>query len=112
MFNQSCLIYLERNLSNNNSISGARTTADPINGCSCSYLNAAPTCSIRLLYTFSTVDKSGGRKIRAWNYLDQIFDTDVRIGYQSQGGFYYLSDIVRRNLGCHANRYPIRSVNQ
>ena len=75
-------------------------------------LQNAAAFYVRLSDLFAAVDKTAGRKIRTSHDLRQIFDSDLRIFQQRQRRIDDLSEIVRRNLGGHADRDAVRTVDQ
>jgi hypothetical protein len=51
-------------------------------------------------------------KVRGGNDVDQFVDRGVRVAEQNQAGIDHLVEVVRRNVGRHADRDAGRSVDQ
>ena len=58
------------------------------------------------------VDQAGGRKIRPGNDLHQLRERDVRVFDQRDAGADDLAEVVRRNVGRHADRNAGGAVDQ
>ncbi len=72
---------------------------------------AAPG-AIGLADTAHAVDESGGREIRPRHDLHQLLDPDQRVVDERQTGIDDLAQIVRRDIGRHADRDAGRTVDQ
>ena len=70
---------------------------------SCTDVDAPAACSIGRIDALSTVDDAGGRKVRPGQVLHERRDVDRRILDQCQAGTDHLTEIVRRNIGRHAD---------
>ena len=62
--------------------------------------------------TLASKDYSSGRKIRTRHDGDQIVDRERRIVDQRDTGVDHLAEIVRRDIGRHADRDAARAVDQ
>ena len=76
------------------------------------HLNNAFALSIRLHDGLFAVNESGGRKIRAWDMFHQLPDGDIGIFNQLHQTIDDLAQIVRRNIGRHADGDPRGSVDK
>ena len=65
-----------------------------------------------LTYTGITNNLAACRKIRAFDILHQLFNTDFRIIYAGTGRINNFSKIVRRNIGCHTYSNTAGTVDQ
>ena len=57
-------------------------------------------------------DRAAGRKIGTGNDLDQVFEADVRAIHQRQHAVDRLAEIVRRNIGRHADRDAAGAIDE
>ena len=57
-------------------------------------------------------DQAAGREIRPGNDVDQVVDREARIVEQREAGVDHLAEIVRRDVGRHADRDAARAVDQ
>ena len=57
-------------------------------------------------------DDAAGREIRSRHDADQVFDGERRIVDQRHAGVDHLAEIVRRDVGRHADRDAARAVDQ
>ena len=62
--------------------------------------------------TFVTADEAAGREVGALNDLREVFECRRRLLDQVDGGVDQLSQIVRRDVGRHADRDAVGSVDQ
>ena len=60
----------------------------------------------------ASVDEAGRREVRALHVLQQVGERGVRVVHQRDAGVHDLRQIVRRNVGRHADGDTVRSVHQ
>ena len=57
-------------------------------------------------------DQRAGREVRPWHDLDQLVDADLGIVEVGDAGVDHLAQVVRRDVGGHADRDAARAVDQ
>ena len=57
-------------------------------------------------------DQAAGGEVRAGNNLNQLFNRDCRIVEIGDAGVDHLAEIVRRDIGRHANGDAARAVDE
>lgn len=57
-------------------------------------------------------DDAAGREVRAWNNVDQLVDRERRVVDQRHAGVDHLAEIVRRDVGRHADGDAAGAVDQ
>ena len=90
----------------------ARALVDVLDVRARAHDDAAAAGAIALVDAGGAVDQPGGREIRRRHELDQILDRDVRVREQRQAGVDRLGEVVRRDVGRHADRDPRRAVDE
>ncbi|MBA7542558.1 hypothetical protein ES705_34881 [subsurface metagenome] len=68
--------------------------------------------SIGILNPFLPQDDASGREIRAFNKLSKLFNRGFRVINEIRNGITYLPEIMRGNIGSHANGNSRTAVNQ
>ncbi len=59
---------------------------------------------VGVLYIFTAISHASGRKIRAFNKLEQVFGGGLGIIYKMHSGGGHFPQVMRRNIGSHTNR--------
>ena len=75
-------------------------------------VDLAAAGAVSLADAARAVDEAGRRKIGAWNALHQLFHVGVGVVDQQNAGVDHLAQVVRRNIGGHADRDAGRAVDQ
>src|SRR5262245_17998286 len=112
LFDQLRLVDLERNLGNDDGVALLSASPDAVNGGPRAKLHHAAPRLIGLLDAFTSVNESAGGEIRPRDHLYQIRGLGVRVLKELDGRFDDLTQIVRRNLGRHADGDSVRTVDQ
>src|SRR5262249_16600557 len=112
LFDQFRLVDLERNLGNDDGVALLSASPDAVNGGPRAKLHHAPPRLIGLLDAFTPVNECAGGEIRSRHHLVQILGLGVRVLNQLDGRFDDLAQVVRRNLGRHADGDSVRTVDQ
>src|SRR5215475_10749793 len=112
MFDQLRLVDLKRNLGDDDGVALLGASPDAVNCRPRAKLHHAAPGLVSQLDAFTAVNESPGGKIRPRNHLYQIRGLGVRMLKQLDGRFDDLTQIVRRNLGRHADGDSIRTVDQ
>ncbi len=68
--------------------------------------------AVAVAHAGDAVDDAGGREIGGGNDLDQLVDRGLRIGEQVMAGIDHFRQVVRRDVGGHADRDARRTVDQ
>ncbi len=74
--------------------------------------HAAAPGAVAFLHPGQAVDETRSREIRRGDVFDQLLDIQLGILQQRQTGVCHLAQIVRRDIGRHANRDAGRTVHQ
>ena len=101
------LVYLEGNFSNDD---GFAPLDHVLYSGFSAHHEAPPSMRVGSLDSTAAVDVGAGRKIRPFHKLEQVRELRRRIIDQGDGGIHDLRQVVRRNLGCHADRDAVRTV--
>ena len=76
------------------------------------YGEAAAAIGIGLLDSAAAIDEAASGEIRAFDDLEKLFERGLRILHQSDRRIHDLSQVVRRNVGRHADGDSVRSIDQ
>ena len=109
MFNQVRLVHLVRNLGDDDRVF---VLSDVLDGGLGAHHKAASSGAIGLGDAAAAVNESAGGKVRSLHELQHVGQGGVRIVYQRNAGIDDLGEIVRRDVGSHADRNAIRPVHQ
>ena len=112
LFDQLRLVDLERNLGDDDGVAFLSAAPDPVDRRPRPKLHHAAPGLVSLLDAFAAVDEAARREIRPRHDLDQILDRGVRMLDQMDRRLDDLTQVVRRNLGRHADGDSIRTVDQ
>src|SRR5262245_52956339 len=112
MFDQLRLVDLERDLGDDDGVALLGAAPDAVDRDPRPKLHHAAPGLVSLLDAFTAVNESPGGKIRPRDHLYQIRGLCVRMLQELDGRFDDLTQIVRRNLGRHADGDSIRTVDQ
>ena len=74
------------------------------------------TGAVSLADAFASDDDTAGREVGSGDDLHQVFHADLielvkAVDEQIEGG-YQLAQVVRRNVGCHADCDTVRAIHQ
>jgi hypothetical protein len=75
-------------------------------------MHAAAPGTVTFAHPADAVDNACRRKIRSRQQIDQFVDRGSGIAQQRETGIHHFAEVVRRNVGRHANRNPRRTVDQ
>ena len=76
------------------------------------HIDAAATGAVGLDDAGATVDGGTGGEVRPRDVLHQLVDREVRVAHQRQAAADHFAQVVRRNIGRHANRDAGGAVDQ
>ena len=107
-FNKACLINLVRNFSYNNAV---LAFLHRLNFCARADFNNAASGIISIFNAFSTQNYCTGRKIRPFNGSHQLRNFHIRIINKHNKAINNFTQIMGRNIGCHAYRNTGAAVN-
>src|SRR5438876_533476 len=91
---------------------GARALVDLLEVHACAHHDAPAASAITLAHARKAVDDAGCREVRRRDDLHQLIDGRVRVLQQVMAGVDDLVEVVRRNVGRHADRDAARAVDQ
>ena len=74
--------------------------------------DAATASAVAVAHTGHAVDDAGGREVRGRNQFDQFVDRAVRVVQYVQRALDHFRQVVRRDIGRHADRDTRRAVDQ
>ena len=98
------LIYLVRNLGDHNGLPAARDVFHAGPG---AHQEASAAGAVRVGDAAFAVDKAAGREVRTLHVLQHGAEPALRIVDQRDGRVDHLGQVVRRNIGGHADRDPV-----
>ena len=107
---QSGLVHLVRQLGDDDRFAAVRLV--DLDRGACAHQHAPAASVVRRVDSGSAVDDAGGRKIRTGNVPHQPIDADLGIVDQRDHGVDNLRQVVRRDIGRHADRDAGRTVDQ
>ena len=111
-FDQPRFVNLERNFGDDDRVAFLRAAADAIDAGTGAQLQNAAAFKIGFPDLFAAIDKSAGREVGTRYDLQQFSDVDLRIAKQGDRRINNLRQIVRRDLGRHADRNSVDAVDQ
>ena len=76
------------------------------------HIDAAAPGAVGLADAGCAVDDAGGRKIGARNVVHQVVDAERRVVDQRDTGIDHFAEIMRRDIGRHADRDAARAIHQ
>src|SRR6266508_3638327 len=112
LFDQLRLVDLERDLGDDDGVALLGAAPDAVDRGPRPKLHHAAPGLVSLLDAFAAVNEPAGGEIRPRHDLDQVRDLGVRMLEELNGRLDDLAQIVRRNLGRHADGDPVRTVDQ
>ena len=74
--------------------------------------HTATACAVALFHAADAVNNAGGGEIRRWHDIHQVVDGRVGVAQQVQTGIHHFIEVVRRNVGRHADRNTSRAIDQ
>ena len=74
--------------------------------------DAAAPLKIGFARTGAAQHQAAGRKIRAGDEFDEVFGGQVRVVDKGQRGIHHLAQVMRRDVGRHADGDPARAIDQ
>ena len=74
--------------------------------------HAAAPAAIALVRAGDTVDDPGGRKVGRGHQLDHFLDGAVRLLEHMQGSVDHFAEVMRRDVGCHADGNARGAIHQ
>src|SRR6266498_2029702 len=112
LFDQLRLVDLERDLGDDDGVALLGAAPDAVDRGPRPKLHHAAPGLVSLLDAFAAVNEPAGGEIRARHDLDQVRELGFRSLEEVNGRLDDLAQIVRRNLGRHADGDPVRTVDQ
>src|SRR5262245_22480069 len=112
LFDQLRLVDLERDLGDDDGVALLSAAPDAVDRDPRPKLHHAAPGLVSLLDAFTAVNESPGGKIRPRDHLYQIRGLCVRMLEALNGRLADLAQVVRRNLGRHADVDSVRTVDQ
>ena len=106
---QTGLVLLERHLGDDDRLA---ILADLLDGDAAAHLDRATTCAIGLQDAVAAHDDAAGREVRPRHVHHQLFDCHVRVVDQRHGGVDHLAEVMRRDVGRHADGDAAGAVDQ
>ena len=110
LFEQGALVHLIRQLVDDDRLLVALFQIFDVRASAHHHTAAASVVAIA--HTGNAVDEAGGREVRRRNDVDQLINRHFRIGQQRQTAIDHFIEVVRRDIGRHADRDTRRAVNQ
>src|SRR4051812_9168227 len=102
-------IYLIRDLGDDD---GFASAGDVFSAGFGAHDEASAAVGIGLLNAALAVDDSGSREVGALDDLQKVFELRLRLVDQRDGRVHDLREIVRRDVGRHADGDPVRTIDQ
>ena len=106
VFDESCLVYHVRDLSNYDAVSAL----DLLNVRSCPEGDLAAACSVGSSHSGTAHDNAAGREVRSLDALHDLVESTLRIVDEKIDTVDNFTKVVRRNVGSHTNGDTNRSV--
>src|SRR5690606_9782521 len=110
LLDQPRLVHLVRNLGNDDGL--LATTLHILDFCTGTGVDTATAGAIRLHDAGATVDDAGGGEIRALDVFHQLIDGQLAVLDQRQTAIDHFAQVVRRNVGGHADGNTGGTVDQ
>src|SRR5690606_366518 len=101
LLDQACLVHLVRNFGNDNGL--LATALHVFDFGTGTGIDAATAGAIRLHDTGTAIDDTGGGEIRALDVIHQFINGQLAVLDQRQAAINDFAQVVRRNIGGHAN---------
>ncbi len=110
LFEESLLVDLIRKLVDDDRLAVA--SADVFEVRTGTHDDPAAAGAVTLVHSRNAVNDARGRKVRRRHELDQFLDRALRLMQNVQAGVDHFAEVVRRNIGRHADRDARGSVDQ
>ena len=111
LLDQALLVHLVGQLVDDDRLAVV-ATLDRLEVGAAAHQHATAAGAVALAHAGDAVDDARGREVRRRDDLDQLVDRHVRVGEQRQAGVDDFVQVVRRDVGRHADRDPRRTVDQ
>ena len=108
---QGALVHLVRQLVDDDGLA-VGAAGDVLEVGARAHHHAATPGAVAVMHASQAVDETGGREVRRLDDLDQGFEIGVGFGQQFEAGIDHLAEVVRRNVGRHADRDARRAVDE
>ena len=110
LLDQPRLVQLVGDLGDDDGVATARVVGDHLGARP--HVDAPAPGAVGLDDAQAAVDDAAGREVRARDDLDQVVDLERRVVDQRQAGPDHLAEVVRRDIGRHADRDARGAVDQ